>query len=373
MNNSSKPDLDIIPHSRPTIGSQEAQAVAEVIESGYIAEGGVVEQFEAAFAKSLGVDHAISTSAGTSALHLTLLAMDVGAGDEVIIPSYVCSALLNAVNYTGATPVLAEIDPDTYNLDVADVQKRINECTKAIIVPHLFGLAADMEPLLKLDVPIIEDCAQSIGSTYNQRPVGTLGEAAVFSFYATKVITTGEGGMIATNSKKIAARIRDLKAYDKRREYKVRFNYKMTDIQAVLGITQLKQLGPIIRRRRQIAARYNRAFNSLRLKLPPVESGQIYFRYVLGLRMDSDSWIEELARLGIVCKRPIHFPLHRYMHLGGYPATEKAWRQSLSVPIYPTLTNEEVSRIIESVLFCFDKKSANSGIQPLCPHSWKPS
>ena len=352
MNYLYKPDIDIIPHSRPTIGSQEAKAVSKVIESGYIAEGEVVEQFEAACAKFLGIDHAISTNSGTSALHLTLLAMGVGTGDEVIIPSYVCSALLNAVNYTGATPVLADIHPDSYNLNVTDAKKRIKECTKAIIVPHLFGRAADMEPLLKLGVPIIEDCAQSIGSTYNRCPVGTLGEAAVFSFYATKVITTGEGGMIATNSEKIAARIRDLKAYDKRRDYMIRFNYKMTDIQAALGIAQLKQLGPIIRRRREIAARYNRAFKSLRLKLPPDDPGQIYFRYVLGLRADSDPWIEKLARLGIICERPIHVPLHRNLKLGGYPTTENAWRQSLSIPIYPALTNEEVSRIIESVTFC---------------------
>ena len=361
MNDSHKPDIDVIPHSKPTIGSREAEAASEVIESGYIAEGKVVEQFEAAFAKFLGVDHAVSTNSGTSALHLTLLAMGVGAGDEVIIPSYVCSALLNAVHYTGATPVLAEIDSGTSNLDVTDVQKRINVCTKAIIVPHLFGLAADMEPLLKLDVPIIEDCAQSIGTTYHRCPVGTFGEAAVFSFYATKVITTGEGGMIATNSKKIAARIRDLKAYDQRRNYKIRFNYKMNDIQAALGITQLKQLEPIIRRRREIAERYDRAFNSLRIKLPPIDAGRIYFRYVLGLRMDSDPWMEELARLGIICERPIYFPLHRYLKLGGYPATEKAWRQSLSIPIYPALTDEEIGRIIESVAFWSDKKSAITG------------
>ena len=358
-----KLNIDIIPHSRPTIGLEEAQAVSAVIESGYIAEGEMVNQFESTFAKFLGVEHAMSTNSGTSALHLALLAMGVRAGDEVIIPSYVCSALLNAVNYTGATPVLAEIDSDTYNLVAADVQSRINKCTKAIIVPHLFGKAADMEALLELDVPIIEDCAQSIGATYCRRPVGTLGQVAVFSFYATKVITTGEGGMIATNSGKIAARIKDLKAYDKRKDYKLRFNYKMNDIQAAMGIRQLKQLGSLIRRRREIAERYNRAFNSLRLKLPSIDSGQIYFRYVLGLRMDSNPWIDKLALSGIICERPIHFPLHRNLKLEGFPATEKAWRQSLSIPIYPTLTNEEISRIIESVTLCFEKKSAIIGTE----------
>jgi perosamine synthetase len=357
MNNPDKAVKNIIPHSRPTIGSEEAKAVSEVIESGYIAEGEIVKKFETAFAKFLGVEYATSTNSGTSALHLTMLEMGVGQGDEVIIPSYVCSAVLNAVNYTGATPILAEIDPVTYNLDAVDVQRRINNSTKAIIAPHLFGLAADMETLLKLDVPIIEDCAQSTGAAYHERPVGTMGKAAIYSFYATKVITTGEGGMVTTNSRDIAAGIRDLKNYDKRNKYKVRYNYKMTDIQAALGIVQLKQLESIIRRRKVIAERYHTAFNSYRLTLPPTDAGHIYFRYVLGLKMDSLPWIQELARLGIVCDRPIHFPLHQNNKLGGYPATEKAWKQSLSIPIYPTLTDEEISKVIESVTFCYKKFS----------------
>jgi dTDP-4-amino-4,6-dideoxygalactose transaminase len=355
MNNQDKVGKDTIPHSRPTLGVEESRAVSEVIESGYIAEGEIVKKFEKTFADFLGVNFAMCTNSGTSALHLTLLAMGVGPGDEVIIPSYVCSALLNAVNYTGATPILADIDPDTFNLDAADVQRCIKKRTKTIIVPHLFGLAADMEPLLEFDVPIVEDCAQSIGATDHQRPVGLFGVAGIFSFYATKVITTGEGGMVTTNSRDIAARIRDLKAYDKREDYKIRFNYKMTDIQAALGIVQLKQLGSIIRRRKEIAERYNRAFNSFRLKLPPTDTGHIYFRYVLGLKMDSMLWIQELARMGIICDRPIHFPLHQNLKLGGYPATEKAWKQSLSIPIYPTLSDEEICRVIESVTFCYEK------------------
>jgi len=357
MSDSFKLQNNIIPHSRPTLGSAEAKAVSEVIESGYIAEGELVKKFESAFAKFLGAEYATSTNSGTSALHLIMLAMGIGQGDEVIIPSYVCSALLNAVNYTGATPILADIDPDTYNLDVMDIRKRITKYTKAIIVPHTFGLAANMESLLELDVPIVEDCAQSIGATDNLRPVGLFGVAGIFSFYATKVITTGEGGMVATNSRDIAVRIGDLKAYDKREDYKVRFNYKMNDIQAALGIVQLKQLGPFVRRRKEIAERYNRAFNSFRLKLPPTDTGQIYFRYVIGLKMDSRPWIQEFARRGIICERPIHFPLHQNLQLGGYPGTEKAWKQTLSIPIYPALTDEEVSRVIESVTFCHKKFS----------------
>ncbi len=355
MNNQDKVGKDTIPHSKPTLGAEEARAVSEVIESGYIAEGEIVKNFERAISDFLEVDFAMSTNSGTSALHLTLLAMGVGPGDEVIIPSYVCSALLNAVNYTGAIPILAEIDPDTYNLDAADVKERISNRTKAIIVPHLFGLSADMEPLLEFDVPIIEDCAQSIGSTYHQRPVGTFGEAAIFSFYATKVITTAEGGMVITNSRDIAEGIRDLKTYDKREAYKVRYNYKMTDIQAALGIVQLERLESFIRRRRAIAEKYSSAFNELDLKRPPADAGHIYFRYVLGLNMEPRPWIRELAPMGIVCDRPIHFPLHRNLKHGGFPATEKAWKQSLSIPIYPTLTDEEISRVTDAVTTCYKK------------------
>jgi perosamine synthetase len=355
MNNKDTLTIDTIPHSSPTIGPEEATAVSEVIESGYIAEGEVVKQFESAFAKRFGVDSAISTNSGTSAIHLTLLAMGVGSGDEVIIPSFVCSALLNAVNYTGATPIPADIDPDSYNLDVADVQRRIKKCTKAIVVPHLFGLAADMKPFLEFDLPVIEDCAQSIGATYHEVPAGTIGAAAIFSFYATKVITTGEGGMVVCNSEDIAAQIRDLKSYDKREDYKVRFNYKMTDIQAALGIVQLQRLESFIRRRRAIAEKYDRAFSFFDLKRPPVDCGHIYFRYVLGLKMDSRPWIQELARMGIISDRPIHFPLHQNLKLSGFPAAEKAWKQSLSIPIYPTLTDEEISRIIDSVTTCHQK------------------
>jgi len=357
MDDSHKSQNSIIQHSKPTLGAEEAKAVSEVIESGYIAEGKRVKNFENAFAKYLGVEYATSTNSGTSALHITLLAMGIGQGDEVIIPSYVCSALLNAVNYTGATPILADIDPETYNLDVTDVRKRINKYTKAIIVPHAFGLAADMDSLLDLGVPIVEDCAQSIGAIDNLRPVGSFGVAAIFSFYATKVITTGQGGMVATNSRDIAARIGDLKAYDKREDYKIRFNYKMNDIQAALGIVQLKQLGSILRRRKEIAKRYNRTFNSYRIKLPPSDSGHIYFRYVLDLKMDSILWIQELARMGIICERPIHHPLHQNLKCSGYPATDKAWKQSLSIPIYPTLNEEEICRVIESVKLFYAKFS----------------
>jgi perosamine synthetase len=353
--NQGKVEKDIIPHSKPTLGTEESRAVAEVIESGYIAEGKIVKKFERAFAEFLGVEYAMSTGSGTSALHLTLLAMGVGPGDEVILPSYVCSALLNAVNYTGATPILAEISPATYNLDAADLKKHLSKRTRAIIVPHLFGLAADLESILALNVPIIEDCAQAVGTVYHRRPVGTFGQAAVFSFYATKVMTTGEGGMVVSNSRKIADRIRDLKSYDRKEYYKIRFNYKMTDIQAALGLVQLGRLEYFIRRRQAIAHKYSSTFSSYDLKLPPAENGHIYFRYVLGLNNNSIPWIQALSQMGIASDRPVHLPLHRYLNLQGYPLTEDAWRNSISIPIYPRLTKEEINRVVDGVTTCHKK------------------
>ena len=350
MSNKREQQHHFIPHSKPTLGAEEIKAVSSVISSGYVAEGAIVQEFERSFADYLNIQHAVATNSGTSALHLALLALEVGPGDEVVIPSYVCCALLNAVNYTGATPVLADICPDTYNLDAADVKKRLSGRTKAIIVPHLFGMAADLNPLLKLDVPIIEDCAQAVGSVYAQRPVGTFGVAAIYSFYATKVMTTGEGGMVVSNAKDIADRIRDLKTYDQKDDYKIRFNYKMTDIQAALGLAQLERLDSIIRRRRAIAEQYTRFFKPLDLNLPPDDSGHLFFRYVLGLNTDSLSWINILSGKGIGCDRPIYLPLHRQMKLKGYPVTEKAWKNSLSIPIYPSLTDDEVTRVIDAVL-----------------------
>lgn len=335
-----------IPHSRPSLGDDEAQAVAAVVRSGHVAEGEVVGRFEKAFAKKMGVQHAVAVSSGTAALHLTLLAMGVGPDDEVIIPSYVCTALLYAVQYVGARPVLAEIAPHTYNLDPGDVEKRITRRTKAIIVPHMFGLAADLDRLLKLDVPLIEDCAQSVGGTYRNKPLGTFGEAAVFSFYATKVMATGEGGMVVARSPEIIDRIRDLKTYDQKKANRVRYNYKMTDIQAAMGEVQLGRLDDFIARRRNIARSYIHGLKSLAIKFPEDPDQHIYFRFTVGLNADCEPIIERLVDQGIGCARPVFLPLHRHFKMDGYPLTDQAWKTILSIPIYPSLADEAVNQVI---------------------------
>ncbi len=358
--NQGKGKLSIIPHSRPTLGYEEMKRLTKVFGSAQIAQGKVVREFERAFSKKLGARYAACTTSGTAALHLTLLAMGIGSKDEVIIPSYVCTALLHAIKYVGASPVMAEIDPVTFNIDPHDVRKRLTGRTRAIIVPHLFGLAADMKGLLALDVPIIEDCAQAVGSSYFQKPVGTFGHAAIFSFYATKVMTTGEGGMVISSSKDLIDRVKDLREYDKRDDYKIRFNYKMTDIHAAVGLTQLDRLETFVRRRRDIAKRYDQAFEPLGLQLPPKDPGHIYYRYIIGLEKDSEPWIQSLQSKGVTCARPVHFPLHRYFSLKGYPRTEKAWEYNLSIPIYPSLSNEDTGRVIDLFKEAF-KEMAHDG------------
>jgi len=341
--------LDPIPHSNPTLGKKEIQAVSEVIASGYIAQGEAVSRFEQAVARQFGIRGAAACSSGTAALHLTFLAMELGAGDEVIFPSYVCSALLNAVHYVKATPVLAEVDPRTCNMDADDVEKRLSEKTKAIVVPHLFGMPADLNALTSFGIPVIEDCAQAVGSRFKGKMAGTFGDAAVLSFYATKVITSGEGGMVISNSQDLLNRVRDLREYDRKKGWAIRYNYKMTDMQAAMGLCQLEQLPDFIRKRKQIASDYDAAFEKFPVDLPLKEEGHIYYRYVIGLRDDARPKIDALKKREIGCAMPVYMPIHHYLKLKGYPVTEKIWRESLSIPIYPSLKDEEILRVAHEV------------------------
>jgi dTDP-4-amino-4,6-dideoxygalactose transaminase len=202
---------------------------------------------------------------------------------------------------------------------------------------------------LGLGVPIIEDCAQSIGGTHGARRLGSFGQAALFSFYATKMIAAGAGGMAVTTSPELADRIRDLKSYDKKSDHRLRFNYQLTDLQAAVGRVQLAKLERFISRRRGIARGYRAAFQDLPVRLPPDDAGHIYFRYVLDTGADCSAVIRQASERGIGCARPVHTPLHRLIGQPGFPHTEKAWRQCLSIPIYPSLTRAEQERVIDVV------------------------
>jgi dTDP-4-amino-4,6-dideoxygalactose transaminase len=334
----------MIPHSSPTINEQMAKAVARTLRCGQVSMGPQVALFEAAFKKKFGSE-AAAVSSGTAALHLALLALGVRKGDEVILPTYVCTALLNAVNYTGARPVLVDVDAASGNISAVEVKKKLSGRTKAVLVPHMFGVPADMKPLLKLGVPVIEDCAQSIGAKYDGKHVGTMGRINIFSFYATKMMTTGEGGMVASSDKKSMARVRDLLSYDHKDRYDVRFNYKMTDMQAALGIVQLGQLNKFIARRKAIASIYDRSLKGVGCILPLASVSSAYYRYVVRVDGCADKVIVAMAKQGVACARPLFRPLHRYLNVKGFPVADKLMQDSVSLPIYPGLSDAQACRI----------------------------
>lgn len=339
----------MIPHSRPSLGYREQEAVSRVIASKQIAAGEESRAFEADVAGYVGRAHAAAVSSGTAALHLTLLAMGIGPGHEVVVPSYVCTALIHAVSYVGAKPVLADIHPRTGSLDPDDVIRRRTQRTRAVIVPHLLGRMAELAPFLDMDIPIIEDCAQSIGATQAHWKAGGIGRAAVFSFYATKVITTGEGGMVITDDAELIETIRDLRDYDGKTPHRLRFNYKMTDMAAAMGRVQLDKLNGLIETRRSIARQYDEAFVNIAVDLPPSDPGHIYYRYVLQSSEPADAVIQQLREAGIAAARPISTPLHQILGQGGFPHTEAAHRRSVSIPIYPSLSPSAIKRVIDGV------------------------
>jgi dTDP-4-amino-4,6-dideoxygalactose transaminase len=339
-----------IPHSRPWITAADVRAVEGVLRRGALAQGAEVEHFEAETGAFVGLPPGVAVNSGTAALHLALLGLGIGPGDEVILPSYVCVAPLHAVEYVGAAPRLADIRPDTYNLDPADVRRRCTRRTRAIVVPHLFGLPADLDELLRLGVPIIEDCAQAFGARYGGRPVGAFGEVSTLSFYATKLFTTGEGGMVLSRDRRLLARIRDLRDYDERRRHTMRFNYKLTDMQAALGGSQLRRFPVMLLRRAAVAARFRRGLAVLPvgLPLPDDRRTHVYHRYVVACPAAASA-AGRLARFGVTARRPVFRPIHRTLGLEGFPGAEQAYRHALSVPIYPALTAREVEAVIRAL------------------------
>jgi len=341
----------VIPHSRPTITADDIAAVSAVLQTGQIAQGEQVQRFEEAMASVTGRRGAVATNSGTSALHLALLALGVGKGDEVLMPSYTCVALVNAVRYVGATPRLAEIDPRTYNLDPDDARRRLTAATRAVIVPHMFGLPADLAPMTEWGIPIIEDCAQAFGATYLGRQVGSFGTISICSFYATKVFTTGEGGMLLSDSDTLLQQSRDLRDYDGRPSLELRYNYKMTDFQAALGLSQLGRLSGLLARRQVLASRYNQALQGLPVRLPEGDPDRthIFYRYVIGVH-DARALAARLQAQGIECKSPVGRPLHEYLGIGGFQHTDHAMRSALSLPLYPSLSDLEAHTVVQAAV-----------------------
>lgn len=373
-----------VPFHRAPVGEEEVQAVSEVIRSGWLTMGPKTFEFEKEFAKYVGARHAIAVSTGTAALHLSLEAAGVGVGDEVLLPTTTFTATAEAVTYLGARPVLVDIDPVAMNMSAEDAAKRITPKTKAIIPVHLAGQPCDMDEIHALarvhHLRVVEDAAHALPSEYQGKRVGQISEFTCFSFYATKTLTTGEGGMVTTDNAEAADRMRLMRLHGIERDawkryrgdgswfYEVLeagFKYNLTDFQSAIGLVQLAKCDAMRQVRERIARLYSDAFSSCQeLITPAVLPDRItsWHLYVLRLRldrlnMDRKDFIETLHRRGVACS--VHFiPLHLQPYYqraygyqsGDFPCAEKEYNSCLSLPIYPGITETEISHVIKAVL-----------------------
>lgn len=343
----------MIEHSMPTIGKEEERAIIDVLKGNYLAEGSTVRKFEEGLAKYIGSRGGVATSTGTLALHLALISLGVGKDDEIIIPSYLCRSVLNSILYSGARPVLCDVNTEDYNISPDEARKKITKKTKAIIVPHMFGCPAEIDRFRNMGVYVIEDCAHSIGGEYKGRKVGSWGDLSIFSFEGTKYIITGEGGMVLANSNVLLNKLKRLKEPNSL-DYKIKYTYRMTNLQAAIGRVQLSRLNGFIRKRRAIAKIYNRVFFGCNIKLPKdyPERLSIYQRYMVEIDGEIFSFMKRCYRKGIKVKQPIKpYPLHRYLNLPArdFPNTEYIMRSAVSIPIYPSLTDKQIRYILKGV------------------------
>ncbi len=301
----------------------------------------------------MGVRHAVALSSGTKALELALRACGIGRGDEVLIPTYACSALWHAVQRTGASAVLVDCDLETLNPSPEDAASRLTKRTRAVILPNLFGLPCDpVSYRLPARVKVIQDCAQAMGARLGRKSVGVTGDACVLSFYATKLMTCGEGGMLLSDSQVLTEAARDLREYDEKNPDKVRENAKPSDILSAIGREQLKKLGSFLKRRAQLAALYDRLLGGTAgLILPVRQPGRVYFRYVVRLQNAAAEKIRtRLAARGIQAEKPVFRPLHLDVpSRGRFPNAQRAYASALSLPLYPLLSQGDISRVASAL------------------------
>ncbi|HEX6946691.1 MAG TPA: DegT/DnrJ/EryC1/StrS family aminotransferase [Acidimicrobiia bacterium] len=350
----------MIEHTHPVIGPGEREAVDRVLASGRLAQGTEVAALEAEFAAVVGVPHAVAVANGTVAIEIGLQAIGIGPGDEVIVPSLTFMATANAVRRVGAEPVFADIDPKTYCISPETVAPLIGPRTRAVIVVHLYGHPADMDGFASLadetGIEILEDAAQGIGSTWRGRHVGSFGRFGTFSLYATKNVTSGEGGMITTADDTVADIARSLRSHQSRMvggRLQVATNARMTDIAAAIGRVQLSRLDEIQSARRRLAAEYDRRLDS-RVTTPYVAPEAVHGWHQYTVRVpDRDTLVELAAERGVGTAVYYPVPVHlteTYQDIGpSLPETEAAAREVLSLPIRPDLTEEEQDAVIDAV------------------------
>ncbi len=361
----------IIPVSDPRLDGNELRYLTQCIQSGWISSAGrFVREFEEAFAAAVGCRHGVACTSGTTALHLVLAALGLGPGDEVLIPTFTMIATANAVRYTGAAPVLLDAERETWNLDVGQLADRITPRTRGIVVMHTYGHPADMDPILDLadrrGLWVIEDAAEAHGARYKGQPVGSLSRAAAFSFYANKIVTTGEGGMITTNDAELARlcrRLRDHAFSDERHFWHqyLGYNYRMTNLQAAVGLAQTERLAELVERRRANAAQYTARLAQLPGLTLPVErpwATNVYWMYGMlvedAFGITRDALRRRLARRGIETRTffiPIHLqPIYyRAYRRERYPVAEELCRRGLYLPSGATLTEAEIAYVCDAV------------------------
>ena len=372
-----------IPFHRAAVGEEEVEAVAEVIRSGWLTMGAKTLEFERQFASYVGAKYAIAVSSCTAGLHLALEAIGIRAGDEVLVPTTTFTATAEVVAYFGARPVFIDVDARALNLDVTDAKRKVTPRTKAILPVHIAGQPCELAQIQQLadtySLHIIEDAAHALPSAYQGKQIGSISELTAFSFYATKTLCTGEGGMVTTDNEVYAQRMRMMRLHGISRDawkrytaegswyYEVLeagYKYNLTDLQSALGVAQLQKCNALHEARARIAARYTNAFGSHpSLQVPELlpDRTSAWHLYILRLHLkrlniDRDTFIRELGRSGVSAS--VHFiPLHLhpyYQRTHGYkpgdlPVAEAEYQRSLSLPIYPTMTDEEVEYVIASV------------------------
>lgn len=349
----------MIPAAKVFIGAEERAAVDRVMSTGMLAMGPEVAAFESEFSAHVAGRESIALNSGTSALHIMLLALGIGQGDEVIVPSFSFAATANAVSLTGATPVFVDIDLDSFAIDPAAVEAAITPATRAIMPVHLYGHPADLRSLSEIaarhGIELVEDAAQAHLASVDGIPVGAWGVAGVFSFYPTKNMTSGEGGMITTSSPEVARLSRLYRNQGMEKRYAneiVGYNLRMTDLHAAIGRVQLTRVEQWTAQRQA-----NAAFLTAGLRgvvTPPVAEGavHVYHQYTIRVEGDRDRFAEQLAARGVGSGVYYPTPIHRLPSFGlelDLPQTELAAAQVLSLPVYPSLTDDELATIVDAV------------------------
>jgi len=378
-----QPSAPFLPFHAPAIGEEEIDAVVATLRSGWLTTGARTFELEAAMARLTGAAHAVAVSSGTAALHLALLAAGVGPGDEVIVPTFTFAASAEAVHYTGATPVLADVDPRTGNLQAEEVARRLGPRTRAVMPVHLAGLPCDLDAIGDVaragGALVIDDAAHALPARLRGRSIGALADATAFSFYATKNVTTGEGGLVTTGRGDWAERMRILRLHGISRDAWKRYTaegtwayeilelgckYNLPDVLAAIGVAQLGKLDRFVAARRTIVARYRAALGDLDTVALPAEPPGFESAWHLfvvrlrveRLRIDRGAVIEELRRAGIGTS--VHFiPLHMHPYYrrtsgtapGDFPGAEDLYRRCVSLPLYPGLTDADVDRVTDTL------------------------